>query len=103
VCQILPRPISRCRFKFQSNLIWDSIFAKKRYNLTIRLYPNPPRVFFKPSPVFLSRENQCWQNLTWCWCSVTSLPRAAATAVHAPCVAAAGEISPFLFRFNPKN
>jgi hypothetical protein len=25
VCQILPLPISRYRFKFQSNLVWDSI------------------------------------------------------------------------------
>jgi hypothetical protein len=24
-CQILPLPISRYRFKFQSNLVWDSI------------------------------------------------------------------------------
>jgi hypothetical protein len=25
VCQILPLPFSRYRFKFQSNLVWDSI------------------------------------------------------------------------------
>jgi hypothetical protein len=25
LCQILPLPISRYRFKFQSNLVWDSI------------------------------------------------------------------------------
>ena len=61
-CQILPATDSRYRFKFQSNLVWDSIkpisnfcfqFLKKPFNkilkLTIRvrytvdLCPNPPR------------------------------------------------------------
>jgi hypothetical protein len=30
-CQILPLPISRYRFKFQSNLVWDSIKSMSNF------------------------------------------------------------------------
>ena len=37
-CQILPLPISRYRFKFQSNFVWDSI--KSISNFCFQFYRN---------------------------------------------------------------
>jgi hypothetical protein len=62
LCQILPLPICRYRFKFQSNLVWDSIKSTnkilkltKRARLYVDLYPNPTAPLYFNSSVAQKR------------------------------------------------